>query len=262
MADAANRIAGTELDVALLAAEAEASGNSFLEYWGLAATSSGNAIASRLGELALRIVESRTAWRAVVAEALVWLPETAKTANGVVSDAAEDKAAWETAARAIRAEKGGEVDLAELLQGLALRPKEPPPDPCAVGLSTIHSVKGCYHSNSADACSFAGSSLSRLAEGTVPLPSRNGIACIETCGGPCWVGGWPSLSAGIFTWGAPPLSRVFGDRVGANHPIHLIHLMIEPRALRRQPQTRVATHSVRQCNRRSLDFARSELRSG
>lgn len=142
MADAANRIASTELDVALLAAEAEASGNSFLEYWGLAATSSGNAIASRLGELALRIVESRTAWRAVVAEALVWLPETVETANGVVSDAAEDKAAWETAARAIRAEKGGEVDLAELLQGLALRPKEPPPDPCAVGLSTIHSVKG------------------------------------------------------------------------------------------------------------------------
>ena len=142
MVDAANRIAGTELDAALLAAEAEASGNSFLEYWGLAATSSGNAIASRLGELALRIVESRAAWRAVVAEAIAWLPETAATTNGVVSDAADDKAAWETAARAIRAEKGGEVDLAELLQGLALRPKEPPPDPDAVGLSTIHSVKG------------------------------------------------------------------------------------------------------------------------
>ena len=34
MADAANRIAGTELDAALLAAEAEASGNSFLEVLG------------------------------------------------------------------------------------------------------------------------------------------------------------------------------------------------------------------------------------
>jgi DNA helicase-2/ATP-dependent DNA helicase PcrA len=142
MADAANRIADTELDATLLAAEAEASGNSFLEYWGLAATSSGNAIASRLGELALRIVQSRVAWRAVLAEALAWLPETAATANGVVSDAADDKAAWEIAARAIRAEKGGEMDLAELLQGMALRPKEPPPDPGAVALSTIHSVKG------------------------------------------------------------------------------------------------------------------------
>lgn len=142
MADAANRIADTELDAALLAAEAEASGNSFLEYWGIASTSSGNGIASRLGELALRIVQSRAAWRAVVAEALEWLPETVATANGVVSDAADDKAAWETAARSIRAEKGGEIDLAELLQGMALRPKEPPSDPGAVVLSTIHSVKG------------------------------------------------------------------------------------------------------------------------
>ena len=73
---------------------------------------------------------------------LRWLPETAGTANGVVTDAADDKAAWEVAARAIRAEKGGAIDLAELLQGLALRPKEPPPDPGAVSLFTIHSAKG------------------------------------------------------------------------------------------------------------------------
>src|SRR5258708_31313708 len=53
-----------------------------------------------------------------------------------------NKAAWETAARAIRSEKGGEIDLAELLQGLALRPKEPPTDTGAVSLSTIHSAKG------------------------------------------------------------------------------------------------------------------------
>src|SRR5208282_1339192 len=81
-------------------------------------------------------------WRAVAAEALAWLPETAGTENGVVTDAADDKAAWETAARAIRAEKSGEIELAELLQGLALRPKEPPPDPGAVRLFTIHTAKG------------------------------------------------------------------------------------------------------------------------
>ncbi|MFZ0560565.1 MAG: ATP-dependent helicase, partial [Terriglobales bacterium] len=142
MVNAANRIAGAELDPALLAAEAEASGNIFLEYWALAAKASGNSISSRLAELALRMIQSRAAWRGVVVEALGWLPETAGTSNGVVTDAADDKAAWETAARAIRAEKGGELDLAELLQGLALRPKEPPHDPAAVGLSTIHSVKG------------------------------------------------------------------------------------------------------------------------
>jgi DNA helicase-2/ATP-dependent DNA helicase PcrA len=142
MADAANRIAGTDLDARLLAAEAEASGNTFLEYWALAATASGNPTASRLAEFTLRLVHSRAAWRPVLAEALVWLPDTAGTASGVVTDAADDKSAWETAARAIRAEKGGEIDLAELLQGLALRPKEPPPDPSAVSLSTIHSAKG------------------------------------------------------------------------------------------------------------------------
>ena len=142
MVNAANRIASTELDPALLSAEAEASGNSFLEYWAVAAKASGNDIASRLAELALRMIQSRAAWRSVVVEALAWLPETAGTSNGVVTDAADDKAAWETAVRAIRAEKGSEIDLAELLQGLALRPKEPPPDPEAVGLSTIHSVKG------------------------------------------------------------------------------------------------------------------------
>lgn len=142
MADAANRIAGTELDPALLSAEAEAAGNSFLEYWALAAGKLGNAVASRLSALALRMVQSRATWRSVVTEALAWLPETAGTSNGVVTDAADDKTAWETAVRAIRAEKGSEIDLGELLQGLALRPKEPPQDPSAVGLSTIHSVKG------------------------------------------------------------------------------------------------------------------------
>ncbi|MGH9343827.1 MAG: ATP-dependent helicase [Terriglobia bacterium] len=142
MADAANRIASIELDVGLLAVEAEASGRSFLEYWALAAKASENLIALRLAGLAIRLLESRAAWRDVVAEALVWLPETAGTEDGVVTDAADDKAAWETAARAIRAEKGGQIDLAELLQGMALRPKEPPCDPDAVSLSTIHTAKG------------------------------------------------------------------------------------------------------------------------
>ena len=44
-----------------------------------------------------------------ITEALAWLPETAGTENGVVTDAEDEKAAWETAARAIIAEKGGEL---------------------------------------------------------------------------------------------------------------------------------------------------------
>jgi len=142
MAGAANRIAGIELDAALLAAEAESSGVSYLEYWALAAKNSSSEIASRLSDLALRLVQSRASWRKVVSEALDWLPQTAAAPSGNVSDAEEDKAAWEVAARAIRAEKGSQPDLDELLQGIALRPKEPPPDPKAVRLLTIHAAKG------------------------------------------------------------------------------------------------------------------------
>jgi len=142
MANAANRIAGTELDAAILEVEATAAGHSLLEHWALAAQNTQNAIAMRLAELAFRLIQSRSTWRAVVTDALAWLPETATSGDGVVSDAADDKAAWETAAKAIRAEKGTNPDLAELLQGIALRPKEPPPDPNAVGLFTVHSAKG------------------------------------------------------------------------------------------------------------------------
>ena len=142
MANAANRIAGTELDASIIEAEATAAGHSLLEHWALAAQNTQNAVAFRLAELALRLVQSRSAWRAVVTDALAWLPETAVSGDGVVSDAVDDKAAWETAAKAIRSEKGSNPDLAELLQGIALRPKEPPPDVSAVGLFTVHSAKG------------------------------------------------------------------------------------------------------------------------
>ncbi len=142
MVDAANRIAPMECDPALLAAEAEAAGRSFLEQWALAAQGCSEPEAQRLADFGLRLVQSRGAWRTVMKEALVWLPGTVDSSEGVVTDAEDDKAAWETALRAIRAEKGGEPELEELLQGLALRPKEPPPDPEAVALLTVHAAKG------------------------------------------------------------------------------------------------------------------------
>jgi DNA helicase-2/ATP-dependent DNA helicase PcrA len=147
MVDAANRISGIDLDPALLIAEAEAAGNSFAEYWASSARQSGNGTAEHLGELLSRLVQSRAEWSKVVREALSWLPETAGSAEGIVTDAADDKAAWDKAVREIRAEKGGDCDLGELLQGLALRPKEPPPDPSAVSLFTIHSAKGLEFKN-------------------------------------------------------------------------------------------------------------------
>jgi DNA helicase II / ATP-dependent DNA helicase PcrA len=142
LVDAANRMADTEFDVALLVAEAEAAGDSHLEYWANLSAASQGAVARRLGSFGLQLVNSRASWRKLVTEALIWLPETADRTEGAVTDADEDKAAWETATRAIRQEKGGDVDLGEFLQGLALRPKEPPPDPTAVSLLTVHGAKG------------------------------------------------------------------------------------------------------------------------
>lgn len=142
MVDAGNRVSGLEVDAALLVAEAEAAGSSFMEYWARTTAALGNEVAARLAEFALRLVQSRTTWRKVVAEALNWLPDTVERSEGVVTDADEDKAAWETADRAIRQERGGDTELGEFLQGLAMRPKEPPSDPDAVPLLTVHGAKG------------------------------------------------------------------------------------------------------------------------
>ncbi|MER8567560.1 ATP-dependent helicase [Mesorhizobium sp. M0924] len=142
LAASGNRIAGLQLDAALLLAEAASTGTGYLEHWALAAESSQNEISTNLSAIALRLVRSRSSWQQIVTEAITFLMTTAETPEGVVSDAAEDNAAWKTAHQAIRAEKGAPPDLDELLQGMKLRPKEPPLDPTAVRLLTIHSAKG------------------------------------------------------------------------------------------------------------------------
>jgi DNA helicase-2/ATP-dependent DNA helicase PcrA len=59
-----------------------------------------------------------------------------------MSDAADDRAAWDVCMKEIRAEKGDEPELDAVIQGLALRSKEPPRDPSAVTLLTVHQSKG------------------------------------------------------------------------------------------------------------------------
>ena len=142
LTNAANAMAGIELDANLLAAEADAVGKTFLEQWSQAAGALDNDIAKTLSAFAIRLVQSRSSWKAVLTEALAYFVKSATSEEGLVSDASEDRAAWDVAAKAIRAEKGGAFDLSELLQGIALRPKEPPPDPNAVSLSTVHAAKG------------------------------------------------------------------------------------------------------------------------
>jgi DNA helicase-2/ATP-dependent DNA helicase PcrA len=142
MVEAANKMSGLDLNPSLLSAEAEAYGKSYMEYWASQASNGSNAVAEKLAAFTGRLIQSRSSWRQVVVEAIAWLPGLTGTAGGVVTDATEDKAAWEKTARDLRAEKGDQLDLPELLQGLALRPKDPPIDPGAVSLLTIHSSKG------------------------------------------------------------------------------------------------------------------------
>ena len=147
MVGVANRIAGAEVDAAMLAASAESANISYLEHWALAAKDSDSDILVHLAEFALRLVQSRVNWRRVVSDALEWLPTTNVFHDGFVGDVEEDKAAWEFATSAIRIERGGSPDLDDLIQGFALRPKEPPPDPNAVRLLTIHAAKGLEFEN-------------------------------------------------------------------------------------------------------------------
>jgi DNA helicase-2/ATP-dependent DNA helicase PcrA len=142
LVNAANRVSQISLDPAILLAEAEAAGQSYLEYWALTAVALESEISQQLGSLAEQLVQSRANWRKVVRDAVPVLLTSAGSDGGVVTDAADDRAAWDSCLKEIRAEKGDEPELAELVQGLALRSKEPPPDPNAIALMTIHASKG------------------------------------------------------------------------------------------------------------------------
>jgi DNA helicase II / ATP-dependent DNA helicase PcrA len=142
LVDSANRVAGQDLDPAILAAEADAAGVAYFEHWGNASLALGNAVGTTLGGFAVRLAQSRNSWPQIVREALPVLVNSASSGEGVISDAADDKAAWDACVKEIRAEKGGNVDLDELIQGLALRSKEPPRDPSSLTLLTIHASKG------------------------------------------------------------------------------------------------------------------------
>jgi DNA helicase-2/ATP-dependent DNA helicase PcrA len=140
--NAGNRITGLELDPLILIVEAEAAGHTFLEHWSMIATFSESIAAQRLGKLVEALAQSRNSWRDLVRSAIPVLLETAEVAEEAVSDATDDHTAWVNCLREIRAEMGQEPELSEVVQGLALRSKEPPRDPNFVALLTIHTSKG------------------------------------------------------------------------------------------------------------------------
>lgn len=142
LVDAANRVAVLSLDAAILVAEAEAAGQSYLEYWATQAAASQSTVGQELGQLCLQLSQSRNAWRTVIREAIPILLQSAGSQDGVISDADDDRAAWDACVKEIRSEKGSDPELAELVQGMALRSKEPPRDPTAVSVLTVHASKG------------------------------------------------------------------------------------------------------------------------
>jgi DNA helicase-2/ATP-dependent DNA helicase PcrA len=142
LVNSANRITDLELDPLILIAEAEAAGHSLLEHWGMVAASTKSIVAEQLGALVAKLVQSRSNWKDVVKKAIPILLETAKVAEGAVSDAADDCSAWTTCMKEIRSEAGKELELSEIVQGLSLRSKEPLRDPNSVVLLTVHIAKG------------------------------------------------------------------------------------------------------------------------
>jgi len=140
--NAANRILDIELDVDILIAEAEASGESFFEHWGKTVSLMESQTSKKLGGLVLKLVQSRNSWNQIVREAIPILLQTANVEDGAVSDADDDYRAWKVIMKEINGELGSNPELADVVQGISLRSKEPPPQENTVALMTIHASKG------------------------------------------------------------------------------------------------------------------------
>ncbi len=159
LVNSGNRIADLDFEPEILTAEAEVSGLSYIEHWSVIVQAAGNPVARNLGKLVERLANSRNEWRQVVKDAIPLLLETETVAEGGVGDAVDDQKAWDSCMREIRAELGVNAELSEVVQGLALRSKEPPKDPNTVSLLTVHGSKGLQ---------FPTVYLLGLAEGVMP----------------------------------------------------------------------------------------------
>ncbi len=142
LVNSANRICDIDLDPVLLMAEAESEGESFFEYWAKTIIKVDSPLSQKLGSLVLRLAQSRNDWKLLIKEAVPLLLENARVDDGAISDAHEDYIAWTISMKEIRSEIGHDPDISDLVQGIALRSKEPPMEPNTVALMTIHASKG------------------------------------------------------------------------------------------------------------------------
>lgn len=142
LVNAANRFLELDFDPTLLVAEAEAAGQSYFEYWGTLIAGHEGLRAREIGGLVGRLANTRGEWKKIVEETIAVLLTTVAVNEGVITDVEEDRTVWMASTKEIRAEHGRDYELPAFLQGIALRPKEPPRDPLTVSLLTVHGAKG------------------------------------------------------------------------------------------------------------------------
>jgi len=142
LTNAANSFIEIDYDSDELIAEASILGDSYFEYWARKISIEFFPLGNKLGLLTLELAHTRNNWREITAQVLPILCDNSNGEVGIISDVEDDYRAWQNMIKEIKGEIGQELDLADVVQGIALRSKEPPKDPVSVSLMTVHAAKG------------------------------------------------------------------------------------------------------------------------
>ncbi|WP_136660602.1 ATP-dependent helicase [Nitratireductor sp. XY-223] len=140
--EAFNRIAGIEVSVDQVIADAEATGHGYFGTWLNAAKQIiSDDKHSKLLEMAGRLADEPFAAKKMLRDLIT---EFRATLDGDEPDRdlSQDLKAWTEIGRDIAMHVGGQAPLDQFLQELQLRSKEPTPQPGTVTLMTVHAAKG------------------------------------------------------------------------------------------------------------------------
>jgi DNA helicase-2/ATP-dependent DNA helicase PcrA len=140
--EAAERILQIGLEPEVIVEESEALGVTILERLGDILQGVETSPAQAMATFIKLLVNAREKWRTHLPAMISALMDASKVDSVVPPDVEDDAAAWKAAEIEIRQEKGSDPELAEFVQGMALRSKTPPPDLQAVSLLTVHASKG------------------------------------------------------------------------------------------------------------------------
>ncbi len=142
--DSFNRISNLSINASEVISEAEGTGKSYVSVW-LAQVSLINTPLEESNTLLASLIamlSDTSRARKIMEETLDTLLASAPKSNQSASDLREDAAVWKMLLRDITRHIGSSAPLDQFLQELQLRSKEPPVDPDAVTLMTVHASKG------------------------------------------------------------------------------------------------------------------------